>query len=176
MGHRALKAGFSPVDRKLSNTLTFLEQAYDLNPTDVLVLIKEKERQKKQAAATYIPITIFKNNPLSCLEAITVFFRDNKNLRFSEMEALLCRNQRILSTTYRNAKKKYNGQIIPSSTKYFLPCAIFTRKDLSVLEHIVFYLQSEYNLPNVAISKLLCRDSRTIWTVLKRAKKKRCKT
>jgi hypothetical protein len=88
------------------------------------------------------------------------------------METILGRDQRVLSTTYRNAKKKNPEQLTITPTKYYLPCHIIANKKLSVLETIASYLKREYKLTNAAIAILLNKDQRTIWTVLNRARSK----
>ena len=156
-------------EKQLLEVLTLLQK---LESKEILKLIKKNEWQKKQQESSFIPVSLFSATPLSSLEAITVYLRDVKQLRFTEMEKLLNRNQIALSTTYRNARKKYPKIIRIKETKYFIPCSIFSNKKLSVLENIVFYLKHEYNLMNVQISQQLNKDQRTIWTVFDRAKKK----
>lgn len=160
-------------EEHLLELLTILKK---LDPKDVLKLIKEKEKEQKQLESKVIPVSLFAATSLSSLEAITVYLRENKGLRFSEMEKILSRNQIMLSTTYRNAKKKYAKKIEISETKYSLPCSIFSNRKLSVLENIVLYLKKEYELSNKSIGLLLKKDPRTIWTVLSRAKKKGVRT
>jgi len=58
--------------------------------------------------------------------------------------------------------------------KYTLnvPVKIFNDRRLGVLESLVLYLQQIYKFRNCEIAKLLNRDDRTIYTVLKRANEK----
>jgi hypothetical protein len=160
-------------DKKLSEVLTFLEKNYNLNQVDVLALIKEQEKKKQIANSQYLPCSILQNTTLSPLEAITIFFRDKKQWTFVDMQHLLGRDQRALSTTYRNAKKKHATEFTIKPTKFYFPCHLLANRHLSVLEHLVNYLKIEYKLSNTKIAQLLNRDSRTIWTVLHRIKKKR---
>ena len=53
-----------------------------------------------------------------------------------------------------------------------IPSSIFTNRNLSVLESLVWYLKKDLELGFRDIGKLLNRDERTIWTVHNRAKKK----
>ncbi len=159
-------------EKQHSKVLAFLQNAYGISHHDLLVLIKEKERQKIEQESHYIPLSLFAKTPLSSLEIITCFLRDIKKLKFSEMEKILGRDQRVLSTTYRNAKKKYPSEIKISSSTYYVPCHLLQNKQLSVLENIIFYMKAEYQLHNHEIAKLLNKDPRTIWTVLNRIKKK----
>ena len=159
-------------ERALLAVLTLLQK---LEPKEILKLIKEKEKKEKVLQSNLIPVSLFSASSLSSLEAMTIYLRENKALKFSEMEKILFRNQIMLSTTYRNAKKKYTKDLQLPDSKYFLPCTIFANKKLSVLENIVFYMKQEYHLQNNQISKLLNKDPRTIWTVLYRIKEKKVK-
>lgn len=161
--------------KQLQNVLRFFKKEYGISPSEILHIIKAKEKEEKELQSYFIPVSLFSVTPLSSLEAITVYLHDIKQIRFSFMQKILARNQIVLSTTYRNAKKKYQQTIIVPESRYFIPCSIFRNKanrDLSILENIVFYLKSEYNLPNYLIAKLLAKDQRTIWTVLHRVKQK----
>ncbi len=53
-----------------------------------------------------IPSSIFKNRDLSVLEAITVYLRDKKGMKYAEIARLLNRNDRTIWTSYQRAKKK----------------------------------------------------------------------
>ena len=155
-----------------SELLRFLQKTYQITQEDLLILQKEKEKEKIEHQSHYIPVSIFAQSPLSSLEAITCFLRDIKNLKFADMEKILNRDQRVLSTTYRNAKKKHPSSIKTSKTRYYFPCHLISNKKLSVLENIVFYLKKEYKLSNSKIALELNKDPRTVWTVLNRIKQK----
>lgn len=157
-------------ERKLNSILRFLEQKYTIPQEEILQLIKNKEREKKEQQSHYIPISLFGATPVSSLEAMAIYLREEKKLKFSQMGALLGRNPVALSTTYRNAKKKFPKKCIVSETKYYIPCHLFAPRKLSVLETLVIYLKKEYKLQNKKIADLLNKDPRTIWTVLSRVK------
>ena len=55
----------------------------------------------------------------------------------------------------------------------FIPVVMFTERSLSVLENLIEYLKDNFNLRYCKIASLLNRNDRTIWTVYKRAKRKR---
>lgn len=157
---------------QLRKILAFLRDSYRVAPSEILALIDAKKREK--AADDYaIPVSLFATTPLSSLEAITVYLREEKGLKFSVMEKFLGRNQIVLSTTYRNAKKKWSKQLVVPDSKYSIPCHVFKNRKLSVLETIVSHLKTEYHLHNSEIAKLLNKDPRTIWTVLSRVKTKK---
>ncbi len=160
-------------ERQLLEVLTLLKK---VEPKEIIKLLKEKEKQERQQQSQYIPVSLFTATPLSSLEAITVYLREKQHLQFVQMEKLLGRNQIALSTTYGRARKKYAGSFDILETKYIIPCSSIADKKLSVLENIVWHLKKTYSLSNANIAKLLKKDQRTIWTVLKRAKKKEVRT
>lgn len=125
-------------------------------------------RKRIEKKSVIIPVSLFSCAPLSSLEAMTVYLKEKKNLRFCEIAHILGRNQVAINTTYRAAKKKYPLPIAPIPSEYCIPCFIFSKRSLSVLENIVSYLKTEYQLPNHEIARLLNKDPRTIWTVLQR--------
>jgi len=127
-----------------------------------------------------IPLTILKNN--SSLQAIVYYLREVCNLRFNEIALLLNRDQRTVWVTYANFKKKNktdlasntNISISASAMDYHisLPLNLFTSRTFSVLETIVFYLRTNYDLSFNQISEILGKNYRTIWTVYRRALRK----
>lgn len=102
----------------------FLKESYNLNFEEIAgLLCKRKQsvwRAYKSAVSKFkksfdvtnlyypIPVDIFKDSKLSTLETIVVFLKDSYNLSFSEISALLMRDQRTIWTVYHRAKKK-NG-------------------------------------------------------------------
>ncbi len=162
-------------EKRLQEVLKFLENTYAVAPTEVLKLIREKERKKKEEESAYVPVSLFTAAQVSSLEAITLYLRDIKELKFSEIGSLLGRNQIALSSTYRSAKKKYPSVLRIEESDYKIPCTVLKTRTLSVLETIAVYLKDAYQLSNNEIAKLLGKDPRTIWTVLHRAKKKEVK-
>ena len=54
-----------------------------------------------------------------------------------------------------------------------LPVGVLKDRNIAILESIVEYLKDINNMKYSEIARLLNRDPRTIWTVYKRAKKKR---
>ncbi|MBI5072356.1 hypothetical protein HZA99_00910 [Candidatus Woesearchaeota archaeon] len=160
------------IQKQLDEVLLFLEDNYAVSQSDILQLIKNKQKEIKEEEATYIPISLFAATELSSLEAMTVYLRENKSFSFAQMGKLLGRNPIALSSSYRAAKKKYEKQIHVPESNYFIPATILRNKKLSVLENIVFYLKQEYRLTNAQISQLVKKDPRTIWTVLSRIKGK----
>jgi len=63
--------------------------------------------------------------------------------------------------------------IIKTANCLSLPIGVLKDRNIAILESIVEYLKDEQNMKYSEIARLLNRDDRTIWTVYKRAKKKR---
>ena len=69
---------------------------------------KRKERLPVKESKLYIPVSIFSGRKLSVLETIVSYLKDKFGLRYSEISALLNRDERNIWTAYNRAKKK-NG-------------------------------------------------------------------
>jgi hypothetical protein len=119
-----------------------------------------------------LPLSIFDNNKLSCLEAIVKYLRENLGLRFSKIAKLIGRNQVAIGNCYRTTKLKHPSSISIKPSRFTLPCSVLKDRKLSVLENIAYYLKNTYSLTFHDIAVLLKRDDRTIWTVHHRALKK----
>ena len=120
-----------------------------------------------------LPISIFDNNELSCLETIVKYLKEEFNLRFHEIAVLLNRDDRTIWATYNIACKKRKEKLVVKESKFFILVSIFKDRKLSVLEAIVGYLKDEFNLRYSEIAVLLRRDERNMWTVYNRYKKKK---
>lgn len=131
---------------------------------EILKLIKKQKEG--------IPVNIFSNDELSCLESITKFLKENKNLTFSEIASLLNRDHRTIWTTYSNAVKKKKELFIVSDSEHYIPFEIFTDRRIGVLENICLYLKNKHNLSYHQIAVLLRRNDRTIWTSYQKARGK----
>jgi len=117
-----------------------------------------------------IPLCILENN--SSLEAIVLYLKEIKSLKFKDIAELLNRDQRTVWVTYSNAKKKKIVLNLENTSQLNLPLNMFTSRNFSILETIVFYLRTNYTLTFNQISDLLGKNYRTVWTVYKRALKK----
>ena len=127
---------------------------------------------KKVPTKDSLPISIFDNDELGCLETIVKYLKEELKLRFHEIALLLNRNDRTIWTTYNVACKKRKEKLFVKESKFFIPISVFTDRKLSVLEAIVSYLKGNFDLRYSEIAILLNRDERNIWTVYNRAKKK----
>ena len=129
-------------------------------------LVKEKK-------IISIPISLFRHVQLSAFELIVTYLRNNLNLRLSEIANLTARNPQAVYITLRNAKSKFQQDLVVQYSEYDIPLQIIADRNYSILETIVAYLVEKKGLSLAEISKLLYRDNRTIWTIYDRYKKKR---
>jgi hypothetical protein len=120
-----------------------------------------------------IPISIFDNGSLSSLETISKYIKEELGFSFREISYILNRNERTIWGAYQSAKRKMQTKLPGKKSLLFIPIAIINDRALSVLESITEYLRDTQNLRYCKIAALLNRDDRTIWTVYKRAKRKR---
>tara|TARA_Y100000310_G_scaffold324581_1_gene386599 strand:- start:12197 stop:12403 length:207 start_codon:yes stop_codon:yes gene_type:complete len=63
-------------------------------------------KEKKEKTSIAIPSSIFKNRELSVLEAMTVYFKEEKEMTYAQIARLLNRDDRTIWTAYQRAKKK----------------------------------------------------------------------
>jgi len=123
----------------------------------------------------YLPISLFSNPYLSAFETIVRYLKETTGLSYREISKLLNRNERTIWGTYNSSKKKMNSSLNTENNddSLFIPDVMFTERSLSVLENLIEYLKDNFNLRYCKIASLLNRNDRTIWTVYKRAKRKR---
>jgi len=146
-----------------------IKKKYKITNYDLLDLLLKK---KAGTQPEMIPVSIFDNAELSALEAITKYMKENLYFGSGKIAKLLNRNISTISSTYIKARKKMPSEFAVGDSKFFIPVAEISNRKFSVLESIVKFLKEKCSLPNNTIAKLLNRDSRTIWTVYARARKK----
>ena len=116
-----------------------------------------------------IPIAIF-SGKLSPAEALAKFLKENLDLSYHEIAALVKRDERGIWANYKRAIKKmpWTFEIQESIT---VPSSIFS-SNKSILESLIFYLKEVKKLRNKKIAQLLNKNPANIWTVYSRARKK----
>ena len=57
-----------------------------------------------------IPSSVFQDRELSVLEAMVEYFKEKKQMKYSEIARLLNRDDRTIWTAYKRAKEKRNGK------------------------------------------------------------------
>ncbi len=127
-----------------------------------------KDLEKKEIE---IPIVIF-SKKLSCLESVVKYLRENFELSNKEIGKLTKRSEKTIWQAYNSGRRKSSLKFKVKFSKYYIPVNVLSDRKLSVLESIVKYLRENFDLSFSEIGRLLYRDSRTIWTVYSRARKK----
>lgn len=127
---------------------------------EVLRFALEKEKKG-------IPISAFKS-PLSGLEIITKFLRENEKKSFNDISYILNRKRSTLYNTYNKSKKKMKKYLDISDSSILIPFNIFSNRKFSILESIVNYLKVKEKLSLREISKLLYKNYSTVKTVYRR--------
>ena len=99
----------------------FLKESYGLRVQEISILLNKKKqsvwRAYKQATKKFkqsfevttlyypIPIKIFTDSKLTILQTLVIFLKDHYQLTYSEIAALLMRDDRTIWTVYYKAKK-----------------------------------------------------------------------
>lgn len=167
---RELEKALSSVKLKdFANAFTsHLKEEHRLEPEKIAALFGKTILKKD-----FLPISIFGNEELGCLETIVKYLKEDINLRFHDIALILNRNDRTIWATYKSACRKRKQKLIAKESKFLVPVSIFADRKLSVLESIISYLKDNYNLRYSEIAILLNRDERNIWAVYNKALKKK---
>lgn len=147
----------------LKHTLHTLSKKYNITPLELTKLIDTNIE---------IPSSIYQNKEISTLETTVKYLKENLNLKYSQISALLNRDERTIWATYHNSLKKTKSKLTISDG-ISIPIKILSTRKFSILESITSYLKENHNLKFSEISKLFALDPRTIWTCYNRYKTKR---
>lgn len=153
--------------------LKILQEQYGISEDDLVVMQDEVQERKTIDVDATIPVVIFREKRLSCLEAIVKLLRENRKLSYARAATLLNRNPKSLAVTYAVARKKHPAPF-PKNVDLDserVPFSAF-QAELSVLETISSFLHGTAGKSYSDIARLLNKDPRTIWTVCRRAAKK----
>lgn len=145
-----------------------LKHEHELDSEQISELFGRKITRK-----VLLPVSIFNNEELGCLETIVKYLKEELNLKFHEIALLLNRNDRTIWAAYNIACKKREQKLPVKESKFFIPVSIFKDRKFSVLELLVSYLKDTFNLRYSQIAVLLNRDERNIWTAYNNARKKK---
>ena len=146
-----------------------IKEKYNLASNEILSLIENKPVSKE----ILIPVSVFEAEELSALEVVCKYLKEELDLTYNKIALLLNRNNRTIWTTYNNAISKREERLFVKESRFFIPVSVFVDRRFSVLEAIVCYLRDRFKLRYSQIAILLNRDERNIWTVYKRAMKKK---
>jgi predicted DNA-binding protein (UPF0251 family) len=157
-----------PPEQLIETFFSYLKHDHQLSEAELDALL----RHAKAEHETLVPATLFADDKLAPLEAVTKYLHENKRLRFTDIGHLLNRDQRVIWTTYSHAKKKRPEALTPAATEHLIPARLIADRKRSVLETLALHLHDVQHLTFAQIARLLRRDDRTIWTVYNRARKK----
>lgn len=145
--------------------LEHLQTHYNIAPEEAIKLMHVRNEVS-------VPLSIFERFELTFLEALVKYLHENQNMRFSDIARSLDKNPVSIHGCYKKSKTKHPNQFSPDLGKGEIPLAIFTNKKFTISESLVHYLSQEKRMRYIDIAQLLHRDSRTIWSLAKRALKK----
>ncbi len=114
-----------------------------------------------------VPLSIF-STELSALQAVVRYLRDARKQGFGEIAATLNRSPKTIWATYQSAR---NAQFTYAEGGLTVPLSRFASRQFSPLETVVSYLAA-LGFANAEIARKLSLDSRTTWTVQRRAQRK----
>ncbi|MFH2021249.1 MAG: hypothetical protein ABIJ34_07555 [archaeon] len=143
---------------RLASVLEDIFGKYNLSPEDVVLALAKRKSET-------IPLSAF-SNPLSTLEIVVKYLKENQEKSYHEIAVILNRNDRTVWCTYNNSRKKLDKplSIHPSVS---VPISIFASRDKSVLESLALYLKGlGYSYQKIATA--LDRNYQTIYTVCRR--------
>ena len=144
-----------------------LQKLYQEQNLQLPDLIQVFQDAKQEAS---IPLSIFSS--LDPAEALYKFLRENESFSFQRIAQETGRDYKSIWATYTRAHRKKKPLFSFPDERYFLPLSIFNDRDYSLLESIVFYLNSAHHLSNKQIAALLHKTPNTIAVLMKRARDK----
>jgi len=147
----------------LESLIYKLARKYNISNSTISHLIYFEELE--------IPLSIFTNDGLGGLEAITKYLKENLKMKYSEIAKELKRDQRTIWSSYNKATKKRKEKFEIKDDSKLIPMGIFSDDKLTVLENVIIYLKNQ-GMKYSAIGEILNRDQRNVWTTYSRAIKK----
>ncbi len=151
----------------IASALEDLKSKYGVTSSEILSLVEQNKFEDIP-----LPISIFDNDELGCLEAIVKYLKEEMGLRFHEIAAILKRDDRTVWAAYSISRKKRPKRLKVINSKFMIPVSIFADRKFSVLELIAQYLKNNFGLRYSEIAALVNRDERNIWTSYKNYKNK----
>ncbi len=133
----------------------------------------DKEKIKKiltESTEIKIPLSIF-NTRLGALESLSLYLKEKRKLRFTEIGSMINRKDKTIWTAYHNAKNK-KIDIFVEQNNLLIPLEALQHKELTIFESLILYLKDKVGLKYNEIAKQLRRNQRNIWTMYSRASKK----
>ena len=123
-----------------------------------------------------IPVTIF-SGKLKPAEALCKYLKEELRLSNKEIAEILGRETKSIWATYARAVEKriVKGSkinLVNFKEDYVLPLSLFAKSKCSILENVVWYLNTMYHLHVKVIATLLGSTANSIRILLLRAERK----
>ena len=96
--------GKQEVKQRFEQLVENLKAVYGLSFSEIMELSSGPAEGK-----TFVPLEVF-SSKLGILEALTVYLKEEKRMRFVDIARVLERDQRTIWTTYHNARRKLHGK------------------------------------------------------------------
>ena len=151
-------------EEKIELVSGFIDELKRLHQVTEQEILRKKE--------VLVPVGVFANDALSCLEAIVKYMKENLKMRFSKIAKLLNRSGKTVWATYSKAGKKMTSSFSDISRDIMIPASAISNRSYSTLESVVGFVK-DLDYTNHEVAEMLHLDDRTIWTVWDRVKKKR---
>lgn len=119
-----------------------------------------------------IPVYIFSGN-LSPAEALSKFLKEHYELDYSKIAEITGRDVKSVWANYKRASKKMPWAF-ENKEGVSMPASAFN-PELSTLENVISYLKNNMEMSNKKIAGLLNKNPSNVWSLNKRASKKRGK-
>ena len=149
----------------LKQLLQQLQKNNNLQLPELIQLFQEAKQEQ------LIPLSIF-SSTLYPAEALCKYLHEQEHLSYHEIAVVLKRNERSVWASCQRARKKLRSAFIVNDENYLLPLSLFQNPFLTLLESVVLYLHTTYNLTNPQIAKLLHKSPNSMAVLLKRAREK----
>jgi len=118
-----------------------------------------------------IPVRLLAARELGVLELLVKFLHEERGMPLADIARLLSRDARTIWSAYSAAQRKASGPLLLKDGALTVPAAVFGDRRFGPLEAVCAHLKST-GRSYAEIGRMLNRDSRTIWTVCKRAERK----
>lgn len=161
----------------LKSFVSMFRKKYDLSLSQLTSLVDEIPDNN-------VPLFIFLNEDLGYMELLVTYLKDFQNQSIPEISKILNRAEGSLWASYYSAQKKQPPNFKDQGEKLkpileklniseiTIPLQILSERDISIFQSVVLYIKNNFNLKNIQISKLLNKDSQTIWSAINNATKK----
>ena len=102
--------------------------------------MSKESNEGRRKISLEVPPSIFRKNPLSILEAVVKFLKEDAGYTYHQIGVLLNRDERNIWTVYDRAKKKQKktpfAKASPESSDIQIPLSVLKDRKLCTLEGV----------------------------------------